>query len=101
VKAVFQARRLTAKAGQRARAFTELASAYYARAQYKVALDELRKAITADNRYGPAYNIYGLIYMELAEDKLAEKISVVPSIWIAAIPRHATTTAGSSARAPL
>ena len=58
---------------QRARAFTELASAYLARAQYKVALDELRKAITADNRYGPAYNIYGLIYMELAEDKLAEE----------------------------
>ena len=58
---------------QRARAFTELANAYLARAQYKVALDELRKAITADNRYGPAYNIYGLIYMELAEDKLAEE----------------------------
>jgi len=58
---------------QRARAFTDLASAYFARAQYKVALDELRKAITADNRFGPAYNIYGLIYMELAEDKLAEE----------------------------
>jgi type IV pilus assembly protein PilF len=58
---------------QRARAFTDLANAYFARAQYKVALDELRKAITADNRFGPAYNIYGLIYMELAEDKLAEE----------------------------
>lgn len=58
---------------QRARAFTDLAGAYYARAQYKVALDELRKAITADNRFGPAYNIYGLIYMELAEDKLADE----------------------------
>jgi len=58
---------------QRARAFTELASAYLARAQYKVALDELRKAITVDSRYGPAYNLYGLIYMELAEDKLAEE----------------------------
>ena len=58
---------------QRARAFTELASAYYARAKYKVALDELRKAITADNRYGPAYNIYGQIYMDLAEDKLADE----------------------------
>lgn len=58
---------------QRARAFTDLAGAYYSRAQYKVALDELRKAITADNRFGPAYNIYGLIYMELAEDKLAEE----------------------------
>lgn len=58
---------------QRARAFTDLANAYFARAQYKVALDELRKAIIADNRFGPAYNTYGLIYMELAEDKLAEE----------------------------
>jgi type IV pilus assembly protein PilF len=57
---------------QRARAFTDLAAAYYARAQYKVALDELRKAISADDRYGPAYNVYGLIYMDLDEDKLAE-----------------------------
>lgn len=58
---------------QRARAFTDLAGAYFSRAQYKIALDELRKAITADNRFGPAYNIYGLVYMELAEDKLAEE----------------------------
>ena len=57
---------------ERARAFTDLAGAYFSRAQYKVALDELRKAITADSRYGPAYNVYGMIYMELAEDKLAE-----------------------------
>ena len=58
---------------QRARAFTDLAGAYFTRAQYKTALDELRKAITADSGFGPAYNIYGLIYMELAEDKLAEE----------------------------
>ncbi len=58
---------------QRARAFTNLAGAYYTRAQYKVALDELRKAITADSRYGPAYDVYGLIYMDLEEDKLAEE----------------------------
>lgn len=58
---------------QRARAFTDLAGAYYTRAQYKIALDELRKAITADKNFGPAYNVYGLIYMELAEDKLAEE----------------------------
>jgi type IV pilus assembly protein PilF len=31
---------------QRARAFTDLAGAYFSRAQYKIALDELRKAIT-------------------------------------------------------
>ena len=61
------------EARQRARTFTELAAAYYGRAQYKVALDELRKAITIDSRFGPAYNIYGLIYMELAEDKLADE----------------------------
>ena len=60
-------------ARQRARTFTDLATAYYARAQYKVALDELRKAITLESRYCPAYNVYGLIYMELAEDKLAEE----------------------------
>jgi type IV pilus assembly protein PilF len=58
---------------ERAKAFTDLAGAYFSRAQYKVALDELRKAITADSRYGPAYNIYGMIYMDLAEDKLAEE----------------------------
>lgn len=58
---------------QRARAFTDLAGAYFARAQYKVALDELRKAIIADSRYGPAYNVYGMIYMELAEHRLAEE----------------------------
>jgi type IV pilus assembly protein PilF len=58
---------------QRARAFTNLAGAYYTRAQYKIALDELRKAITADSRYGPAYDVYGLIYMDLEEDKLAEE----------------------------
>lgn len=57
---------------QRARVFTDLAAAYLARGQYKVALDELRRAITADNRFGPAYNVYGQIYTELAEDGLAE-----------------------------
>lgn len=59
-------------ATQRAATFTELAAAYYERAQYKIALDELRKAIAADSDYGPAYNVFGLVYMELAEDKLAE-----------------------------
>jgi len=33
----------------------------------------LRKAIPADNRYGPAYNIYGMLYMDFAEDKLSEE----------------------------
>jgi type IV pilus assembly protein PilF len=58
---------------QRAQAFTDLAGAYFQRGQYKIALDELRKAIAADSRFGPAYNVYGMIYMELAEDKVAEE----------------------------
>ncbi len=58
---------------QRARAFTDLAGAYFTRGQYKVALDELRKAVQADPRFSTAYNIYGLVYMELGEDKLAEE----------------------------
>lgn len=57
----------------RARVFTELAGAYFERAQYKIALEELRKAVAADSRYGPAYNVFGLVYMELGEDKLAEE----------------------------
>ncbi len=60
-------------ASSRAKAFTDLAGAYFSRGQMKIALDEVRKAIQADNRYGPAYNVLGLIYMELAEDKLAEE----------------------------
>ncbi|MEW5966367.1 MAG: type IV pilus biogenesis/stability protein PilW [Pseudomonadota bacterium] len=68
-----QASQAETESRQRARAFTELATAYYGRGQYKISLDELRKAITADSRFGPAYNIYGLIYMELAEDRLAEE----------------------------
>jgi type IV pilus assembly protein PilF len=60
-------------ASQRAKTFTDLAAAYFQRGQFKVALGEVRKAIGADNRYGPAYNVLGLIYMELAEDQLAEE----------------------------
>lgn len=57
----------------RAKVFAELGFAYFSRGQMKVALDEARKSIIADNRYGPAYNLLGLIYMDLAEDKLAEE----------------------------
>lgn len=57
----------------RARAFSDLAAAYFSRGQLKIALDEVRKAVQADSNYGPAYNVLGLIYMELAEDTLAEE----------------------------
>lgn len=56
----------------RAQAHTELAAAYYARGQMGVALDELNIALQSDSGYGPAYNILGLVYMELREDGKAE-----------------------------
>ena len=61
------------EARSRAKVFAELGFAYFNRNQMKVALDEARKSITVDNRYGPAYHLLGLIYMELEEDKLAEE----------------------------
>jgi type IV pilus assembly protein PilF len=64
---------LESEARDRARAFTDLAAAYFSRQQLKIALDEVRKALAADSRYGPAYNVLGLIYMELAEDTLADE----------------------------
>ncbi len=55
-----------------ARLHTELGAGYYARGQYAVALQELRKALDADNAYAPAYSILGLVHAELREDKQAE-----------------------------
>jgi type IV pilus assembly protein PilF len=57
---------------KRARIHTELGAAYFNRGQYSVALDELREALSADNRYATAYSIMGLVYMELKEEKPAE-----------------------------
>lgn len=51
---------------------TELGATYYARGQYSVALEELEKAMRADSRYAPAYNVRGLVHMALLEDGEAE-----------------------------
>jgi type IV pilus assembly protein PilF len=56
----------------RARVHTELASVYYERGNYAVALDELRTAIAADSGYAQAYSMYGLVYTELKEKELAQ-----------------------------
>lgn len=61
------------EARTRAKAFTDLAAAYFTRGQMKVALEEVRKAIQSDSGYGPAYDVLALVYMELNEDKLAEE----------------------------
>ncbi|MBA2690851.1 MAG: type IV pilus biogenesis/stability protein PilW [Burkholderiales bacterium] len=54
-----------------ARIHTELAAAYYSRRQYEVALEELGLALRALPNHGPAYNMRGLVYMELKEDAKA------------------------------
>jgi type IV pilus assembly protein PilF len=57
----------------RARVHTELASIYYERGSMGVALEELRLAQAADRTYAPAHSLFGLVYMELRETKLAEE----------------------------
>ena len=56
----------------RARAHTELAAAYYERGSMAIALEELRIATAADSSYAPAHSMFGLVYMELKENQLAE-----------------------------
>jgi type IV pilus assembly protein PilF len=57
----------------RARLHTELASLYYGRGNMSVALEELRIATTADPNYALAYGLFGMVYMELKENALAEQ----------------------------
>ena len=68
----------------RARIHTDLAAAYFQRGNMGVALEELRIATAADARYAPAHSLYGLVYMELRENKLAEQsferaLSIAPN----------------------
>lgn len=58
---------------ERARIHTELAGAYYSRGNYAVALQEALTALEADSNYGPAYNVLGLVHMDLREDEAADK----------------------------
>lgn len=57
----------------RARVHNELAAAYYERGNMGVALEELRIALGADPSYAPAYNILGLVHMDLKEYPQAQQ----------------------------
>ncbi|MBI4292698.1 MAG: type IV pilus biogenesis/stability protein PilW [Betaproteobacteria bacterium] len=57
---------------ERARIHTELAVAYFERGNMGVALEELRVALAADSSYAPAYNVLGLVHMDLKEMDLAQ-----------------------------
>lgn len=53
---------------RRAEVHTALAGEYFSRGNHAVALEETRRAIKDDPSYFPAYNMQGLVYMELRED---------------------------------
>jgi type IV pilus assembly protein PilF len=57
---------------ERARIHTELAGSYYQRGNLGVALAEARIAVSADSGYAPAYNVLGLVYMDLKENTQAQ-----------------------------
>jgi len=57
---------------KRARVRMELAAGYYGRGQMTTALDQVKLALIADPKLAEAYNMRGLIYANLGDDKLAE-----------------------------
>lgn len=59
------------EARKRARIRVELAGGYFQERQYTTALDEVKQALNADPSYVQAYNLRGLIYMQLNEPQLA------------------------------
>jgi type IV pilus assembly protein PilF len=62
-----------ADAHRRAEVHTALAGEYFSRGNYNVALSEARLAVKDDPNYMPAYNVQGLVYMELREDVAARE----------------------------
>ena len=68
-----QAAQPGSRAHTSAKLHTELAGSYYERLQLGVALGEIDKALQADRNYAPAYNMRGLIHMDLREYKEAEE----------------------------
>lgn len=59
-------------ADRRARVRLELASAYYGRGQLETALDEVKQALAAKPDLWEGWNLRGLIYAGLGDDRLAE-----------------------------
>ena len=57
---------------KRAQIRLQLAMGYYEQRQLTVALDEVKQALAANPDLSDAYNVRGLIYMDLGENRLAE-----------------------------
>jgi len=64
---------LPADARTRAKAHTDLAAGYYELGNMGVALEETRIALAADPNYAPAYNVQGLVRMDLRDMQAAEE----------------------------
>jgi type IV pilus assembly protein PilF len=62
-----------ANAHRRAEVHTALAGEYFSRGNYNVALAEAKLAVKDDPSYVAAYNVQGLVYMELREDVAARE----------------------------
>lgn len=58
---------------RRARVRLELASGYYARGQLETALDEVKLALAVKPDLPEAYNLRGLVYQSLGDERLAEE----------------------------
>ena len=58
---------------RRARLRLELALGYFDQGQTRVALDEVKQSLQQDPQYTEAYNLRGLIYMRLNDNRLAEE----------------------------
>ena len=63
----------TGEPRNRAKLHAELAALYFSRGNMAVALEELRIALAADPSYSPTHGMFGLVYMELRENNLAEQ----------------------------
>jgi type IV pilus assembly protein PilF len=63
----------TTRAQASAKIHTELASSYYERGQYGVALQEIAIALKANSDHAPAYTVRALIRMALREDEMADE----------------------------
>lgn len=68
----------------RARVHTELAALYYQQGSFKTALAEIDTALRVDAAYAPAYDMRGLVFMQLGETRQAtdgfqQAIALAPS----------------------
>ena len=70
-----------ASPADRARMHTELAGGYYERAQMDIAIEELNVAVATEPGYAPAYNLYGLVYAVLGDDRKPLTPAVVREAW--------------------